>query len=242
MANQRNSNQRRPAQSRSSRQSGTNRRNSPSRSRKQPPKQSGIDWYALLLKFRARNEFKPDSEGIDIWKMLHLTQMQRNTLLRWGLYTATIVLLLVIQDIIMSQISIFGATTDLAVCAILLVTVIEGVDVGSLFVAIASCLYYFSGSSPGPYTIILLTVFGIAACLFRQLFWHRNAGSIVLCAGLALMLYELSTFLVGLLSGLTRMDCLMDFVVTGGLSIAVMIPLYSLFNRIGQIGGHTWKE
>lgn len=242
MANQRNSNQRRPSQGRSSRQSGGTRRNSTSRRRQQAPKKSGIDWYALLLKFRSRNEFKPDSEGVDIWKMLHLTEVQRNTLLRWGLYTAAIVLLLTIQDIIMSQITIFGATTDLAVCAILLVTVIEGVDVGSLFVAIASCLYYFSGSSPGPYSISLLTVFGIAACLFRQLFWHRNAGSIVLCAGLALMLYEVGTFVVGLLSGLTRPDCLIDFIVTAGLSIAVMIPLYFLFNRIGQIGGHTWKE
>ena len=90
--------------------------------------------------------------------------------------------------------------------------------------------------------IRLLTVFGIAACMFRQIYWHRNRGSIVLCAGLALMLYELGNFVVGISSGLTRWDRMGMFITTGLLSIAVMIPLYSLINRIGQIGGNTWKE
>ena len=64
----------------------------------------------------------------------------------------------------------------------------------------------------------------------------------MLCAGLALMLYELGNFTVGLFSELTRWDRLGVFITTGLLSIAVMIPLYSLVNRIGQIGGNTWKE
>ena len=118
----------------------------------------------------------------------------------------------------------------------------EGIDTGIVFVIIASCLYYFSGSSPGPLCVALITFLGVGACLFRQMYWHRNRGSIVLCAGLALMLYELGTFAVGMFSGLTRWDRLSTFAVTGALSIAVMIPLYSLINRIGQIGGNTWKE
>ena len=64
----------------------------------------------------------------------------------------------------------------------------------------------------------------------------------MLCAGLALMLYELGNFTVGIFTELTRWDRLGVFVATGLLSIAVMIPLYSLINRIGQIGGNTWKE
>jgi hypothetical protein len=210
------------------------------RPRRRPVKKPSFSLASLWKPKEA--EFKPDTQGKGFLKKLYMTEVQRNTYLKWGSYALLIILLLTIQDVIMSRITIFGGTTDLAVCAILLITVIEGVEVGSLFVLIASCLYYFSGSSPGPYSISLLTVFGIAACLFRQLFWHRNAASIVLCAGLALMLYEVGTFVVGLLSELTRPDCLIDFIVTAGLSIAVMIPLYFLFNRIGQIGGHTWKE
>lgn len=241
MANQRNTNRRRPASGASSgrrppRQQPSRRRNSRRRTVQKP------SLLSRLLALRPKPDFKPDSEKVDILKVLHLTQVQRDKYLKWGLYIALIVVLCMIQDVIMSQVSIFGATTDLAVCAILLITVIEGIEVGSLFVLIASCLFYFSGSSPGPMSVGIMTFLGIGACLFRQMYWHRNQASIVLCAGLALMLYELGNFIVGIATDLTRWDRLGVFVTTGLLSIAVMIPLYALINRIGQIGGNTWKE
>ena len=238
MANQRNQNQRRSSRNSASRpRSGSSRQ--PQRRRR---RSSGFDLTRFLSSLKPTPDFRPDSQDSGILKMLHITQAQRDLYLKWGLYVAVLVVLSMIQDVIMSQLEIFGATTDLVVCAILLITVIEGIDTGSIFVLIASCLYYFSGSSPGPLTVGLITFLGIGACLFRQMYWHRNRGSIVLCAGLALMLYELGTFAVGMFSGLTRWDRLGAFATTGLLSILVMIPLYSLINRIGQIGGNTWKE
>ena len=241
MANQRNQNQRRSSRNAASRpRSGSSSRSrQPQRRRR---RSSGFDLKRFLSSLNPAPDFRPDSQDSGWLKMLHITQAQRDLYLKWGLYTAVLVVLSMIQDVIMSQLKIFGATTDLVVCAILLITVIEGIDTGIVFVIIASCLYYFSGSSPGPLSVGFFTFLGVGACLFRQMYWHRNRGSIVLCAGLALMLYELGTFAVGMFSGLTRWDRLSTFAVTGALSIAVMIPLYSLINRIGQIGGNTWKE
>lgn len=195
-----------------------------------------------MAKRRNNTEFKPDPIRGSWLKTLRLTNLQRLRLLRWGLYVLTIVLMLVIQDVIMSQVSIFGATTDLAVCAILLITVIEGTEVGSLFVLIASTLYYFTGTAPGPYVIILLTVLGVAAVLFRQLYWHRSKSSIVLCTGLALMLYEVSLYIVGMFMGLTRWGRIGVFLLTGGYSCLALLALYPLIYKIGMIGGNTWKE
>ncbi len=242
MPSQRNQHQRRPSRDsgRRSRQ-GTRRAAPQQRNRRRAAKKSGLDWSRLLYR-PPKADFKPDNQESSLLKMLHMTQLQRDRWLKWILYITTIVLLCMIQDVIMSQISIFGATTDLAVCAILLITVIEGTEVGSIFVLISACLFYFSGSSPGPASVGLMSFLGIGACLFRQMYWHRNRGSIVLCAGLALMLYELGNFTVGLFLELTRWDRVDHFVVTGLLSIAAMVPLYSLINRIGQIGGNTWKE
>lgn len=243
MANQRNQNQRRSSRTAASRPRTNQQRSAQrQRSRRRAPARSGPDLTRLLSGLRPKADFKPDSQEVSLLKMLHLTQAQRDTYLKWGLYIAIIVLLCMIQDVIMCHVSIFGATTDLAVCAIMLITVIEGIDTGSIFVLIASCLYYFSGSSPGPVSVGIMTFLGIGACLFRQMYWHRNQGSIVLCAGLALMLYELGNFVVGIATKVTRWDRLGTFVITGLLSIAVMIPLYTLINRIGQIGGNTWKE
>ena len=239
MSNQRNHNKRRPSSGQRPRSAQS--QSAQRRRRRRVPQRSGLDLSKLFYR-RPKADFKPDSQDSSLLKLLYMTQAQRNTLLKWGLYIAVIVVLCTIQDVIMSHVRIFGATTDLAVCAILLITVIEGIDVGSIFVLIASCLFYFSGSSPGPMSVGLMTFLGIGACLFRQMYWHRNKGSIVLSAGLALMLYELGNFIVGIATGLTRWDRLGVFFMTGVLSILVMIPLYSLINRIGQIGGATWKE
>lgn len=189
-----------------------------------------------------RNEFRPDPNTATWLKTRKLTQQQKLRLVKWLLYTLIVVMSLVLQDVILSQLRLFGATTDLAVGAILLITVIEGTDVGSLFILIASSLYWFSGSAPTPVCIILLTAFGIAATMFRQMFWHRSRGTLTLCACLALTAYELSLFVTGIMQGLTYWGRLPTFLLTSAYTCLVMIPLYSLVYKTGLIGGNTWKE
>ena len=56
------------------------------------------------------------------------------------------------------------------------------------------------------------------------------------------MLYEMGTYIFGVAQGLTRWDRIDNFAVTGLISCMILIPLYSLINKIGLIGGNTWKE
>lgn len=193
-------------------------------------------------KLSKQSEFKPDPRQSSLSGLFHVTQLQKQRMLKWTLYVLTGILLLTIQDVIMSRVSIFGATTDLPVVFILLITVIEGVDVGSLFVLFASTIYYFSGSAPGPYCIGLLCAVGIIATLLRQAYLRRTKASIVICAGIALTIYEMGLFVVGIGLGLTRWDRVFSFLITAGYSFGVMVLLYPLINRIGLIGGTTWKE
>ena len=151
-------------------------------------------------------------------------------------------LCLVVQDSIMSRIAIFGATTDLAVSAMLLIAVLEGSEVGSIFILIASVVFYFSGSAPGPYSVAMLTILGMAASLLRQAVWTRSRGSIVLCAGAAAFLYEIGLYVVGLFLGLTRWYRFPRFFFIGVFTALMIFPLYPIIYRIGQIGGYQWKE
>lgn len=212
------------------------------RSRSGRPAKTPMPAQKAPLFRRRQPEFRPDKQQSHWSGKLHVTKQQRDRLLKWSCYVLLLILLLVIQDVIMSKVTIFGTTTDLMAAAILLITVIEGTDTGSLFVLIASTLFYFTGSAPGPYTVALLPVLGIGTCMFRQRYWHRNLSSIVLCAGLALMVYELTVFGLGVFTGLTHWGRSMVFVGMGLLSWAVMLPLYPLIHMIGQIGGNTWKE
>ena len=191
---------------------------------------------------RPNYEFKPDREKVPLSKRLHLTLLQRKQLLKWSLYALVCLVALILQDVIMSRISIRGATTDLVPAMILLITVLSDSYDGSLFALIASLMFVFSGSSPGPYVLAYLTIFGVAAAVFRQMFWRRGFRSNILCAGLALLIYELAVWGTGIFLGLTYWGRFGVFMMTWLLSFAVMMAMYPLVRRIQKIGGETWKE
>ena len=231
---------RKPTRSQSRR--APDRRRAPTRRRvRTSPKFSLIKWVQDLY-LRRDTEFKPDSLENSFLTKIYMTKLQRLHLLKWFSLIMLIIGLLTVQDVIMSRVTIFGTTTDLIPCVLLLITVMEGTGVGSIFILISSVLYQFSGFSPGPFCVGLLTILGILATLFRQAYWHRNRNSMILCAGLALMLYEICVFVIGVFLELTNFYRFPVFLITGVLSWIVMIPLYPLIDRIGQIGGNTWKD
>lgn len=201
-----------------------------------------VSIFERFSRLRVQPEFRPDSDGGAGIRSLRFTRLQQLQLLRWVLYVVICLTCLVVQDVIMCHIRILDATTDLAAGVILLITVMEGSEVGSIFALIASVVYYFSGSAPGAYTVGLITTLGMLATVFRQQVWHRSVGSIILCTGIATVAYELGLYGVGLFLGLTRWDRIFSFLMTGILTTAMMIPLYYLINRVGLIGGNTWKE
>jgi len=187
-------------------------------------------------------EFKPDRERFSLTKLLHLTLLQKRQILQWSLYGLVCLFLLIVQDVIMSGVHIQGATTDMVPAAILLICVISDAYAGSLFTIIASTLFVFSGSAPGPYAIGYLTVLGVAAALFRQGFWRRGFRSNILCAGLALLVYELAIWGTGVFLSLTYWSRISVFFTIWLLSFLVMLILYPLIRRIQKIGGETWRE
>ena len=73
-------------------------------------------------------------------------------------------------------------------------------------------------------------------------FWRRGMASDVLCASIAMMVYEFTVFGLGLFGELTNWYRWHIFLFTGIVSVLVMLPLYPLVSKIGAIGGETWKE
>ncbi len=187
-------------------------------------------------------EFKPDRQGTNFWKQLYMTRLQRMQILKWGTHAALCILLLTIQDVMMSQVRISGATTDLAVCAIFLIGLYEGTENGSLFALIASLVYLFSGSSPGAQCIALISCTTVGLNLLRQIYWRRSSGSILLCTCAAIVIYEMLNFLFGIFVGNTIWDRLGVFGLVAAFTCAAAFPLYPLVKLISKIGGETWKE
>ena len=188
------------------------------------------------------HEFRPDKSGSGLLSRLYMTRLQRLSALKWLLYSLVALFLSVLQDVLLCDLYIWGATTDLVPCAILMVCILEGADNGSLFTLIAALVYLFSGSSPGYHVLVLLPVLGVGASIFRQSLLRKSFSATVLCAGAALILYELIIFGMALFLNLTHPGRFIVALITWGLSFAVMPLLYPILVSIGKIGGETWKE
>ncbi len=189
-----------------------------------------------------KRDFKPDKLGSGWLSKLYLTKQQRRSLLKWILYGAVLVLLSVVQDVVMCRFRIRGATTDLVPCCILLICVLEGAESGCVFALAASLFYLFSGSAPGPYVVIFLTALGTGVAILRQAYLQKGIVAALICTGLALVVYEMAVFAIGLFLELTYPGRWIGFLITVGLSLLAVPVLYPLCLGVAKIGGQIWKE
>ena len=192
--------------------------------------------------FKRKNEFKPDRTEGSLLKKLYLTPTQRKKILKWALIALVLVALSLLQDAVLAQVRIFGATFNLVVCGIFLCAMFFDSETAALFTLIASTLYYFSGTSPGAYSIALITGMGTFLCIFRQGYLQKCFSATMLCAGVGMLVYELVIFCIGWFLGVTTGARFQAFSMCGVLSVAVMPLLYPVFLSISKIGGETWSE
>ena len=189
-----------------------------------------------------RYEFRPDRVNNDTLGKLLLTPRQFLLLLRWLLLGTVTLAGLILQDVVMSRIHIYGATTDLVPVIIFAICILQGGESGCWFALITSVIYLFSGSAPGPYCIVLITFLAVLAAIFRQAYLQKGFFALLLCAGLAIVLYEMGIFLIGWFLSQTGTQRFWVFPGTAGLSCLCLPVLYPILLSIGKIGGETWKE
>lgn len=189
-----------------------------------------------------KKEFRPDTHRQDFLGKLLLTKKQRQTVLRWLLFSLMCLLALLVQDVVMSRMTIFDTTTELAPCFILAVCILQGAESGCIFALFGSLIYYFSGSAPGIWCIPVLTTFAVFAAIFRQAYLRKGMATLMICLTVSMVLYELANFGIGLFLNYTRSDRLAAFFMTALLSVVIMPLCYPILMSIGKIGGETWKE
>ena len=192
--------------------------------------------------FKRKHEFKPDRTEDGNLKKLYLTPKQRKRLLKWGMVSLVLLVLSLLQDVVLSQVSIYGATFSLVPCGILLCAMFFDPETAAVFSLTASTLYYFSGTAPGVYTIALLTVLSTLLSIFRLGYLQRCFSALFLCAAVGMIGYQLLIFSIGCFLEQTILARFGVFMLCGGLSVAVMPLLYPLFAAVTNIGGETWKE
>lgn len=191
---------------------------------------------------KRKYEFRPDKLRSTLASKLYLTPNQRKTILRWFLFCALLMVASVLQDVILCRFRLFGATTDLVPCTLILICVFLGTNDSCLFVLLGALAYQFSGTSPGYYVVPLITVLALMLSMFRESYLRKSFSSVMLCAVVALLAYEMLLFVTGLAFGNTRLDRWGVFLLTGGLTAIALPILYPIVKTIAKIGGDIWKE
>lgn len=184
-------------------------------------------------------EFKPDKPRSGFWDKLFLTQTQRRSILKWGLYTLVLVVLSVLQDVLFSRLRLFGGTTELVPCGIFLICIMEGVERGSIFSLIASLAYLFSGSAAGNYSVVFITVLAVVVTAFRQSYLQQGFSAALLCAGVAMLVYEVAVFAITVFLGQVLPGDFFAFLTTAALTLPAIPVLYPILLAIGGKQGQA---
>lgn len=189
-----------------------------------------------------KQEFRPDKPSTSLLSYLTLTPTQQRVALKWTFYGLLLVVLSVLQDSLLSQIRLFGATTELVPCAIFLISILEGTHSGSVFSLVAGLLYLFSGTAPGPYSMVAIVFLSVGVCIFRQAYLQESFSSAALCTVIAMFLYVIVNFAFGLFLGLTIFARIHGFLITAILTLLTVPVLYPILKAINAFGGNPWKE
>ena len=190
---------------------------------------------------KRKYEFQPDRPQVSILDKLYLTKNQRLSLLRWTLHALVIVVASLVQDVMLCRMNIFGATTDLVPGAIFALTMLLGCERGCVFALVAGAFFEFSGMGPGFYAIALIPVMAIGLSMLQQTALRKSISADLLTATIAIMLYELIIFIIGVATGETAVFRLISAVATGVMTVLCSYLLYPIFTAIEKIGGNPWN-
>ena len=195
------------------------------------------------MAFRRKNaDFRPDSQRQDWTQRLYLSPQQQRRYLKWALLSLLSVVALVLQDVLFARMSLFGATVDMVPTVLFMICVIHGAESGAVFMLVGALIYWFSGSAPGVYVILLIPVLGTVAAAFRQAYLRKGFRTTLMCTAAALVAYETVSFLASLLLGVTRFGRAYVMMISTVLSLLTLPAVFLLVWVICKIGGDSWKE
>ena len=195
------------------------------------------------MAFRRKNaDFRPDSQRQDWTQRLYLSPQQQRRYLKWALLSLLSVVALVLQDVLFARMSLFGATVDMVPTVLFMICVIHGAESGAVFMLVGALIYWFSGSAPGVYVILLIPVLGTVAAAFRQAYLRTGGRTTLMCTAAARVAYETVSFLASLLLGVTRFGRAYVMMISTVLSLLTLPAVFLLVWGICKIGGDSWKE
>lgn len=171
-------------------------------------------------------------------KHVHLTKNQWKSILKWSVYCGVYLLVLLLQDVVLAKLPIFGAKLSPLPLYLVVVCIREGPERGGLFALLGSLFWYLSGVDYGNLSVAVLPIGAIlSAVLCRAVLTVRLLPTCICCFAVSLLNESLIfAFKLILPPGIGSEYYLRVLLPGVVLSLALVPPLYFAVKAIGRIG------
>ncbi len=177
-------------------------------------------------------------------KKLRITRNQWRCILKWALYSLSLVGILVIQSVILSRLPVLGAKVNLVPWFVGCVCFIEGPDSGSIFALLSSLVWALSGGDLGFVSILVLTFGGMGIGLLVERLFRRQIFVCMACCLLLSLCHEGAIFALRLYLHTVTPAQFFYILIPGVLLGIPACPVFFYLCRAicRTEGGRLWNE
>lgn len=176
-------------------------------------------------------------EGMAVFKHLHLTKLQWQGVLRWGLYSLALLVTLVLETVLFGKLRVLGAKLTIVPLLLCCAAIREGPEKGGLFALIGSVLWCFSGTDMGNLSVAAVTVMAVLSAVLCKAVLTDSLVSSALCCLVTLLVNGGVIFAFKLL--LTPISPRGIWLVLGSAVLSTLLcpAFYYLCKAISRTGG-----
>lgn len=169
---------------------------------------------------------------------LHITARQWKTVIKWAVYTALFLFVMLFQTVCLGNVRFWGVSCSLLPILLVCICIREEPGSGGLFALIMSLIWCLSGADFGSISIFVLTIGGIFVGIMCRVAINQRFLPCALCCFAISLIHESAIFLLKLLfSGVEPIFWLKRALPCAVLSMVAYPLLYLIVKWISRIGG-----
>ena len=171
-------------------------------------------------------------------KHFHLTKLQWKSVLKWTLYCLLYLLILIIEDVLLGKLPVFGAKLRPLPLYLVVVCIREGPEKGGVFALLGALFWYLSGVDYGNISVAVLPIGSILAAVFcRAVLTVRLLPTWLCCLVIGLLIESLIFLFKLILPPYAAVENYWRVLLPGLLmTLPLVPPMYGTVKAIGRIG------
>lgn len=171
---------------------------------------------------------------------LHITVNQWKTVIKWTVYTALFLFVMLFQTVCLGNVRLFDVSFSFLPVLLVCICIREEPGSGGLFTLLMTLIWCLSGADFGSMSILVLTIGGVLSGILCRVVINQRFLPCALCCFVVSLVHESAIFLLKLLfNGVEPIFWLKRALPCAALAMIAYPLLYLLVKAISRIGGNN---